>query len=86
MCVIDAYEEWDVMSVDISNAFIQTEMPELESGEDRVTMKISGIMVDYLVEIDPEYCDDVVYKIGKRVLHTVILRAIYDMLIASLLF
>lgn len=85
-CVIDAFEERDVMSVDIPNAFIQTEMPEVEAGEERVIMKITGTIVDCLIEIDPGYREYVVYENGKRVLCTAILRAIYDMLIASLLF
>ena len=33
---IDAYDNRDVMSADVPNAFIQTEMPELRKGEERV--------------------------------------------------
>ena len=32
--VIEAHEGRDVMTVDIPNAFIQTEMPEREEGEE----------------------------------------------------
>ena len=39
--VIDAFEERDVMSADVPNAFIQTLMPPIEDGEDRVIMKIT---------------------------------------------
>ena len=85
-CVIDAYEERDVMTANVPNAFIQTVMPEPEEGEARVTMKITGLLVDYLLEIDPTYRDYIVYDRGKRVIYVVILRAIYGMLQASLLF
>ena len=85
-CVIDAHEERDMMSLDIPNAFIQTLMPEVKDGEARVTMKITGLLVDYLIAIDATYRDYVVTKNGKRVIYVVILRAIYGMLVASLLF
>ena len=85
-CVIDAHEERDVMSVDIPNAFIQTQMPDIEKGEERTTMKITGILVNYLLELDPTYRKYIVMENGRRVIYVVVLRAIYGMLVASLLF
>ena len=85
-CVIDAYEGRDVLTADIPNAFIQTDMPEPEDGEARVIMKITGLLVDYLVEIDPTYSQYIVFDRGKRVIYLRILKAIYGMLQASLLF
>ena len=38
---IDAHENRDVMSADVPNAFIQTAMPEVKEGEERVMMKIT---------------------------------------------
>ena len=38
---IDAHEKRDVMSADVPNAFIQTEMPEIKQGEERVMMNIA---------------------------------------------
>ena len=38
---IDAHENRDVMSADVPNAFIQTEMPEIKQGEERVMMRIT---------------------------------------------
>ena len=52
------------MTVDIPNAFIQTLMPEVKDGEERVTMKITGILVDYLCELDPIYRKYVVREKG----------------------
>jgi len=39
---IDAYEDRDIMTADVPNAFIQAEMPLVEDGEERVMMKITG--------------------------------------------
>ena len=49
-------------------------------------MKITGVMVDMMVDIDPtEYGPKVVYENGKKVLYLEVLKAIYGMLIAALL-
>ena len=83
--IIDAKEGRDVLSADIPNAFIQTPMPEAEVGE-RVIMKITGVLVDLLVEIAPEtYGPYVVFESGKKVLYVKLLKAMYGQLIASLL-
>jgi hypothetical protein len=59
--VIDAHEGCDVMTCDIPNAFFQASMPEIKTGEERV-MKITGVLVDMLVELNPElYGPYVVY-------------------------
>jgi hypothetical protein len=44
--VIEAKEERDVMTCDIPNAFIQAYLPKKEPEEDRVVMKITGVLVD----------------------------------------
>ena len=86
MVIIDAHEEKDVMEADVPNAFIQTGVPEPEEGEDRIIMKITGVLVDYLIEIAPEvYGPYVVYQNGKKVLYVQVLKALYGMLVASLL-
>jgi hypothetical protein len=54
LAVIDAKEERDLMSCDIPNAFIQTDMPKVEYGGERVIMKITGVLVDMLVQLSPE--------------------------------
>ena len=81
-CTIDAYEGRDNMSMDVPNAFIQTHTPK---GENRIIMKITGVMVKYLIDIAPEYREFVVLENGKRVVYVEVLRAIYGMLISSLL-
>ena len=46
-------EKIDIMSADIPNAFIQAEL-ERKEGEDRVIMKITGQLVDIMVQMSPE--------------------------------
>jgi hypothetical protein len=84
--IIDAKENRDVMSADIPNAFIQANMPETKNDEERVIMKITGMLVDLLVEIDPaRYGPYVVYENGNKTIYVEVLRALYGMLIAALL-
>ena len=84
--IVDAKEGRDVMMADVPNAFIQTKMPEIKDGKERVTMKITGVLVDLLVEMAPEvYGPYVVFENGKKTLYVEVLRALYGMLIASLL-
>ena len=86
MAVLDALENWDVLTADIPNAFIQALMPLLKDGEERVLMKITGILVDLLVKIAPDvYGPFVVIEKGQKVLYVHVLRALYGMLVAALL-
>ena len=85
--VIDAREERDVMCGDVPNAFIQALIPNAEKdGNERVIMKITGVLVDMLVQLNPEmYGPYVVYENGRKVLYVQVLRALYGMLQAALL-
>ena len=59
---IDANENRDVMSADIPNAFTQAALPEVKEGEERVMMKITGVLVDMLLQLDPQlYGPHIVY-------------------------
>ena len=70
---IDAHEGRDVMVMDIPNAFIQARMPDIKEGEDRVTTKITGVLVDMMTEIAPEtYGNFVVYERGGKVIYMVV--------------
>ena len=84
-CTIDAKEGRDIMSTDVPNAFIQTFTPKLPKGEGRIIMKITGTMVKYVIDIAPEYRDFVVLQNGRRVIYVEVHRAIYGMLVSSLL-
>ena len=84
--VIEAHEKRDIMCVDIPNAFIQTLMPPTKDGDERVIMKITGPLVDMLVELNQAlYGPYVVMEKGRKVLYVIVLRAIYGMLEAALL-
>jgi hypothetical protein len=86
--VIDAHEERNIMTCNIPNAFIQALMPEVKDRDERVMMKITGVLVDMLVELNPElYGPYVVYeKNGQnKVLYVQVMRAIYGMLEAAIL-
>ena len=91
--VIDNKEDRDVMCVDIPNAFIQTPVPKHKTNQElkqvqteKIVMKITGVMVDILLDIAPDvYGGYVVYENGQRVIYVWVVRAIYGMLISSLL-
>ena len=60
--VLDAKEGRDVVTVDIPNAFIQTDIPQ-DEGRERIILKIRGALVDMLVDIDPRlYATYVTYE------------------------
>jgi hypothetical protein len=81
---IDAVEKRDEMTCDIPNVFIQALMPEMKDREERVMMKITGVLVDILVELNPQlYGPYVVYEKRGKVLYVRVLRAIYGMLEAA---
>ena len=84
--VIEAHEKRDIMCVDIPNAFIQTLLPPVKDGKERVIMKITGPLVDMLIELNQAlYGPYVVMEKGRKVLYVIVLRAIYGMLEAALL-
>ena len=56
--VIDAKEGRDVMTADIPKAFIQAKLPDIKDGEDRVILKITGVLVDlYWFKWYPRFAD-----------------------------
>jgi hypothetical protein len=44
----------NVMTCDIPNAFIQALMPEVKAGDERVMMKITGVLVSMFVKLNHE--------------------------------
>ena len=84
--VIYAHEGPDVMCADIPNAFIQAEMLDISDSKERVTMKIAGVLVDMLVQLSPEvYGPYVVFEKQQKVIYIQVLKVIYGMLQAALL-
>ena len=82
--VIGAKQQRDVLTLDIPNAFVQTTIPE---GEEKIIMKIRGGLVDILCKIAPDVYQDYVITEGKdKVIYAHMLKALYGMLAASLLY
>ena len=68
------------MTSDVPNAFIQMANEKDKDGH-WVIMKIHGILVDMLIEMEPElYKDKVVYSNGEKILYVETLQAIYGLL------
>jgi len=83
---IDAHEGRDVMTADIPNAFIQASLENLKDGDKKVIMKVTGMLTDLLIKVAPDvYSPFVVYENGRKVLYLQVLKALYGMLQAALL-
>ena len=73
--------------MNVPNTFIYTNMPLLRDGEERIIMKWTGVIVYMLVELDSDtYRKHMVFKNGLKIIYIFVLREIYGMLIAALLF
>ena len=84
--VIDALEERAVYTIDIPNAFVQTEVGDDKDG-DRIVMVVKGPLVDMLIKLEPEtYQNEYVIEKGKKVLYLHVKKAIYGMLQSALLY
>jgi len=79
--VIDAYEHCYVVAVDIPGVFMHDNMDEV------VHMKLEGVIAELLVPVNPEkYCPYMMVEHGKKVVYVQLLKALYGMLQAALLF
>ena len=75
------------MVLDVSNAFIQNSIPPNKYSEERLIIKITGVLVDMILKLDSAtYSKHVVFEIGKKVIYVFLLRAIYVTLLELLLF
>jgi hypothetical protein len=80
---IKAHENRDIMTVDIPNAFVQT---EIESRDERIIMKIKGPLATMLVSIEPEVYESYIIEEDKeKVIYVEVLKAINGILQASLM-
>ena len=84
--VIEAMEGRDVATCDIPNAFIQTDVEEVDTEGNRTIMLIRGVLVDILCEMDPVYQDFVIHHGNSKVLYVHITKAIYGLLVSAMLF
>ena len=83
--VIDAKQNRDVITLDDTlNAFVQT---PVSKSEEKVIMRITGLLVDYLVNLFPtKYEDYVTIQNQTKLLYVEMEKALYGMMLSSLLF
>ena len=83
-CVIDAKQNRNVRTLDIPNAFVQTKLPE---NEERIIMRINGKLVELIVELFPSQYEEFIYrKNSNQVIFVEMKKALYGMMMSSLLF
>jgi hypothetical protein len=79
--IIEASEKRDIATVDIPGAFLQADMDEI------VHMKITGTMVEILVQLQPsKYKKFVLMENEKNVLYVQLNKALYGTVQATLLY
>ena len=86
-CIWDAKEGRYVVSLDLPNAFCQTEITD-EDAEHRIIVRLRGAVVDLLCEIDSDFYSKYVTtnKKGEKVLLVQCMNALYGSMVASLMF
>ena len=67
--VIETQEGCDVTTCNIPNTFVQTHVEEKDKDGNQTIMKIMGVYVDILCEINPIYRDYTVAKGNQKVLY-----------------
>ena len=67
--VIEAQEGHDVATCNIPNTFVQTHVEEKDKDGNQIIMKIRGVCVDILCEINPIYRDYTVTEGNQKVLY-----------------
>ena len=82
--VIHAKQNREVFTLDIPNAFVQTPVPK---SEEKVVMRITGRLVDYLVNVFPtKYKNYVTNQNQTKILYVEMRKALYGMMLSSILF
>ena len=84
--VIEAQEGQDVTTCNILNTFIQTHVEEKDKDGNQTIMKIWGVCVDILCEINPIYRDYMVAEGNQKVLYVHITQATYRILVSAMFF
>ena len=84
--IIDIKEKRDIMTNNIPNAFIQALILQNKQRKECIIMKITEVLVDLLVEMAPKvYRPYMVKKNKAKTLHVEVMKALYGMLKATLL-
>ena len=73
------------MVLDVPNTFIQTNIPRKKYGEERLIMKITGVLVDMILELDSQtYSNCVVFGYVYKLVYVIVLIEIYGMLVEAI--
>ena len=80
--LIDAKEQRHIATFDVPGAFLQPEQPKRN---DRLLLRLTGIFVDIMVRVNPEYDKTIIYEKGVKVLYMHVLRSIYGTIEAAML-
>eukprot|EP00934_Nitzschia_sp_Nitz4_P001751 Nitzschia sp. Nitz4//scaffold498_size9664//8500//9573//NITZ4_009089-RA/size9664-processed-gene-0.2-mRNA-1//1//CDS//3329553090//1751//frame0 len=78
--VVDGAENREVAVIDVPGAFMQADMDET------VHIRLTEVIVDILLEIDPMYQKFVCHEKGRKVIYVKLLKALYGTLRAARLF
>jgi hypothetical protein len=78
--VIEAKEEQERATCNIPNVFIQTEHAQADSKGNQTIMKIRGLLVQILFQLNPTYNKYIVTENNKQVLNVHVQRAIYGLM------
>ena len=83
-CCIDAKQEREIITLDIPNAFVQTPLPDNDEG---IIMQIKGKLAEILTEQFPMiYSKYIQIENNSSTLYIVMRKALYGMMMSSLLF
>ena len=84
--VIDAWEERDIAVADVPGAYLHASFPK----DKKVILKLQGVFVDIMCDVNPEFKKHVIYERSKRnkntkCLYVRVLRALYGCIESALL-
>ncbi len=84
--IIDTWEGRDVAVADVPGAYLHASFPE----DKKVILKLQGVFIDIMCDVNPEYKKDVVYETGRKnkpvkYLCVRVLRALYGCIESALL-
>lgn len=81
LLVVFTHEKRDLAVFDVPGAYLHADIPP----DKFVILKIEGQLVDIMVDVHPEFKEDVRFKNGKKVLYVQVLKALYGMIKSALL-
>ena len=81
MCAINAIDKRTVVTCNIPGVFLQSECPK----EKLTYLKFDGIMVDMLVEINPNLKQYMINRKGYKLMYGKLDKAVYGTLLGAIL-